>query len=164
MRRSSSEHGDVTTLHTQAKKLSGTPGSLHYGRQIARSREQLTKQHVSEGEPPVRRESSWLSVHGRNETGRESLMNLSSFVVAERRAVCPRGFLVTVDANKAIVRRVFDELFNRGETDAIDSIYAVDYLNPSAPVGFPRGAAMRPENRSVSFAPPSPISASQLRT
>ena len=91
-------------------------------------------------------------------------MNLSSFVVAERRAVCPRGFLVTVDANKAIVRRVFDELFNRGETDAIDSIYAVDYLNHSAPVGFPRGAAMRPENRSVSFAPPSPISASQLRT
>lgn len=43
------------------------------------------------------------------------------------------------EPNVAIVRRVFDELFNEGHVEVVDQIYAANHADHSAPPGFPPG-------------------------
>jgi len=44
-----------------------------------------------------------------------------------------------IESNKAVVRRVFDEVFNQGKLEVVEEIYAADYVDHSAPPGFPPG-------------------------
>jgi predicted ester cyclase len=47
----------------------------------------------------------------------------------------------TTAANKAMVRRFFDEVFNQGKIDAADTYIAVDAVDHQAPPGQPQGLA-----------------------
>jgi steroid delta-isomerase-like uncharacterized protein len=48
---------------------------------------------------------------------------------------------MSIEQNKAIARRLTEEVFNRGNLAAVDEIMASDYVNHSAPPNLPRGAA-----------------------
>jgi steroid delta-isomerase-like uncharacterized protein len=45
------------------------------------------------------------------------------------------------DQNKAISRRVFDEVWNQGQYAALAEIYAADVVSPNRPPGLPAGIA-----------------------
>lgn len=42
---------------------------------------------------------------------------------------------MSIERNKAIVRRVFDEVWNTGRLDAIEELYAADYIADYRPYG-----------------------------
>jgi steroid delta-isomerase-like uncharacterized protein len=44
------------------------------------------------------------------------------------------------EENKALVRRVYEEVWNKGNLAAIDEIYAADVINHTQPPGLPKGA------------------------
>ena len=46
---------------------------------------------------------------------------------------------MSTQANEAVVRRIFDDIYNRGNLAAVDEIFAADYVDHSAPPGFPAG-------------------------
>lgn len=46
---------------------------------------------------------------------------------------------MSVQENKALVQRYFDEVWNEGNLAAADEIFASDYVDPSAPPRVPRG-------------------------
>jgi steroid delta-isomerase-like uncharacterized protein len=50
-------------------------------------------------------------------------------------------FSMSTEANKAIIRRVFEEAFSRGNMDVLDEIIAPNQINggPSTPPGIPSG-------------------------
>ncbi len=43
------------------------------------------------------------------------------------------------ESNKAVVLRVFDEIFNQGDVSVVEEIFSADYVDHSAPPGFPPG-------------------------
>jgi steroid delta-isomerase-like uncharacterized protein len=43
------------------------------------------------------------------------------------------------EENKALARRLFEEVWNKGNLDAIDGIYAPDIVNHTLPPGIPQG-------------------------
>ena len=43
------------------------------------------------------------------------------------------------EQNKAMVRRLFEEIWSKGDLDAIDQIYAVDAVDHNRPPGLPPG-------------------------
>ena len=43
------------------------------------------------------------------------------------------------EENKALARRLFEEVWNKGNLDAIDEIYAPDIVNHTLPPGIPQG-------------------------
>ena len=45
------------------------------------------------------------------------------------------------EENKALVRRQTEEVFNKHNPDAVDEIYAPDFVNHSAPPGMPNDRA-----------------------
>lgn len=46
---------------------------------------------------------------------------------------------MSIEQNKAIVQRVFDDIYNRGQLDAVEQVFAANYVDHSAPPGFPSG-------------------------
>ena len=46
---------------------------------------------------------------------------------------------MSTQENKAVVRRIFDDIYNQGNLAAVDEIFAADYVDHSAPPGFPSG-------------------------
>jgi predicted ester cyclase len=46
---------------------------------------------------------------------------------------------MSTQANEAIVRRIFDDIYNQGNLAAVDEIFAANYVDHSAPPGFPAG-------------------------
>ena len=46
---------------------------------------------------------------------------------------------MSVDANKAVVQRLYDDLFNRGRLAVADELVAADYRSHAAPPGTPAG-------------------------
>jgi len=43
------------------------------------------------------------------------------------------------EENKSLARRLFEEVWNKGNLDAIDEIYAPDIVNHTLPPGIPQG-------------------------
>jgi steroid delta-isomerase-like uncharacterized protein len=43
------------------------------------------------------------------------------------------------EENKALARRLFDDIWNKGNLDAFDEIYAPDIVNHTLPPGIPQG-------------------------
>ena len=43
------------------------------------------------------------------------------------------------EENKALARRLFEDVWNNGDLDAIDKIYAPDIVNHTLPPGIPQG-------------------------
>lgn len=58
--------------------------------------------------------------------------------VPSARAADPSGADTSVEENKAVFRRVIDELWNQGKLDVADELFAADHESPSAP-GLPAG-------------------------
>jgi steroid delta-isomerase-like uncharacterized protein len=48
---------------------------------------------------------------------------------------------MSIEANKQTVRRVPEEIFNAGWVEAIDEVFAPDYLEHALPPGYPTGVA-----------------------
>jgi predicted ester cyclase len=48
---------------------------------------------------------------------------------------------MSIDHNKAIVRRYLEEIINRGNFEVVDEIFARDYVNHSAGAGFGQALA-----------------------
>jgi predicted ester cyclase len=46
---------------------------------------------------------------------------------------------MSVEENKALVRRIYEELWQEGNLDAIDKYYAADVVNHGAPPDLPPG-------------------------
>ena len=46
---------------------------------------------------------------------------------------------MSTQANEAVVRHIFDDIYNQGNLTAVDEIFAADYIDHSAPPGFPAG-------------------------
>jgi steroid delta-isomerase-like uncharacterized protein len=44
---------------------------------------------------------------------------------------------MSLEANKAVARRFFDEVFNQGKLDVLDEIFSPNYVNHSTPHGLP---------------------------
>lgn len=43
------------------------------------------------------------------------------------------------EENKALARRLFEDIWNKGDLDAFDEIYAPDIVNHTLPPGIPQG-------------------------
>ena len=56
---------------------------------------------------------------------------------------------MTVEENKAIVRRVFEEVWNTGNLALIDELYAADYVRHNAPPDRPGGPAGEKQHRAL---------------
>ena len=46
---------------------------------------------------------------------------------------------MSIAENKALIRRYFEEVWNKGNLDAVDKFYALDGIDHNAPPGSPPG-------------------------
>jgi len=46
---------------------------------------------------------------------------------------------MSVDANRALTQRFYEEVWNKGNLDAVDDILTGDFVDNAAPPGFPTG-------------------------
>jgi predicted SnoaL-like aldol condensation-catalyzing enzyme len=56
---------------------------------------------------------------------------------------------MSVEENKAIVRRVFEEIWNKGNLALVDELYASDYIRHNASAGSPPGPAGEKRHRAA---------------
>jgi steroid delta-isomerase-like uncharacterized protein len=56
---------------------------------------------------------------------------------------------VSTDQNKAVVRRVLDEVWNQGKLALIDELFASDYRRHGVPSGTPAGPAGERQHRAT---------------
>lgn len=70
------------------------------------------------------------------------ILTLSTLLACNEDVVEPKGGNNAVEENKAVVRRVVDEVFNRGNLAAADQLVTANWIdhNPSVP-GLPPGPA-----------------------